>query len=494
MIGKIFDRHGAFLIFFSTLIIYLLGISNYSTIDGWGYAADIVNSTMLFRPHHLLYSATGFVWVKIITYLIPYAEAIFLLKIFNALVASATILVLFKLLVKLNIDKRDAVIMSLFASVCWGFLRFAIENETYIVPTFLSLLASYFYLQARLDKRSILYILSGFFASLACLYHQIMFFWWLALAIPLLSRTNWKKFMVFTLPALIVPATYILIAAIEGVNLSAKSLIQFVLSDYYNGNATIEFSYKIIAIGLINTARTFIQLHGYIGNLLTSTWYWWIHVATTLLFVILSVKSVATKKLTLKLNDDFLRTHFIALLLQIAFAFLAGGNAEFMAMVPILFVIVTSKHKQIRSFFLYSTVALAIWNISFGVLPYKVYGRDSSDLVIGSIEKSGNERVAYLLSNAPKVVNRLEYYNLKAPIIIRYNEVSSQELLSSIDSLLSQGYTVYTNCINQPSVISRASLVSTTSKKVDFSRFNIHCIDSTQTPSGWVYLHKIEKR
>lgn len=49
---------------FFFLLVYLLFPTNNSTVDGWGYAEEIKYGYNLFRSHHLLYNALGFVLLK----------------------------------------------------------------------------------------------------------------------------------------------------------------------------------------------------------------------------------------------------------------------------------------------------------------------------------------------------------------------------------------------------------------------------------------------
>ena len=114
---KFFERWGATFVATLLLLIYILGISNLSTIDGWGYAADIVNSSNLLRPHHLLYTITGFYWVKIWHFFLPNAETIYLLKLMNALCASVTAFILFKLLRLVKVDTIQTTIYTIIAGL-----------------------------------------------------------------------------------------------------------------------------------------------------------------------------------------------------------------------------------------------------------------------------------------------------------------------------------------------------------------------------------------
>lgn len=495
MIEKFFERWGAAATAILLLLIYILGISNLSTIDGWGYAADIVNGNSLLRPHHLLYSITGFYWVKLIHVVLPNAEAIYLLKLLNAICASITAFIFFRLLRLMGVEALRTAALTIAAGLSWGFLRFSIENETYIIPIMLSVGASYLYLKAEYTQKSSSLICSGLMAALACLYHQVMFFWWFALAIATLPKLNHKNYkpLLFLASALIVPAVYILAMLSQGIDINLTNFFRFIFSDYYTGNASSELNSTILMVGIINLFRTFFQIHGYINYLIAHSWLWWIPLVTTgVALAHFSFQLVKYKKLIGL--ERFHKIHLLALLLQVGFAFIAGGNAEFMAMVPSLTIISATSLSVKRSATVWFAISVAVWNIGYGILPQKIYSTDSSDLVLKSIMQNTNERRAYILADAPKVINRLEYHKIHKPLIVKEASIEPQKFSTTLDSLLLQGYTIYTDCINQPTVASRATLLADVSLEWDkLEGYNITTTDSLVMLGGKVYLTKISR-
>ncbi|MEW5845478.1 MAG: hypothetical protein AB1777_04335 [Bacteroidota bacterium] len=495
MIEKIFEKWGAVLTGLLLLTAYLLGISGTSTTDGWGYAADIVNGNSLLRPHHLLYSITGFYWVQLIHTLLPNAETIYLLKLLNALCASITAFIFFRLLRLIGVDALQTTAFTIVAGLSWGFLRFAIDNETYIIPIMLSVGASYFYLKTEYIPKSSSMIWSGLLAALACLYHQVMFFWWLALAVASISALNRKNYkpLLFLVPAVMVPIAYILAMESEGTTININSFFHFVFHDYCTGNASIELNLNILWIGIINLFRAFIQIHGYILFILTQSWVWWVPLVVSGLATIVFLLKLFRHKKPFRI-ERFQTIHLWALLLQVGFAFFAGGNAEFMAMVPFLATVVVSGMVSNRSTAIWLAISVTVWNISFGILPQRFFPADSSDLVLKSIEKYPTEKKAYILTDASKVINRLEYYQLQKPLIVKEDTIQSQNIVAITDSLLAKGYQVYTNCISYPKVASRATMLK--SKSIDWGKlvgYHITPTDSVVTPSGKVFLIKISR-
>jgi len=492
---KFFERWGATIVATLLFLIYILGISNLSTIDGWGYAADIVNSSNLLRPHHLLYTITGFYWVKIWHVFLPNAETIYLLKLMNTLCASVSAFILFKLLRLVKVDAIQATIYTIIAGLSWGFLRFSIENETYTIPVMLAIWASYLFLKAENSAKTSNMVYSGLLSASACLYHQIMFFWWIALAIGTIRKLNSRDYkpLLFLAPAAIVPAAYILAMLSMGIEINFTSFFRFIFSDYYTGNASIELNSTILMVGIINLFRTFFQMHGYINYLLAHSWLWWIPlVVSGIAFAFFSFWFVRYTKPTRL--EKFHKIHLLALVLQVGFAFMAGGNAEFMAMVPFLTIITATGLTIKRNATVWFAISVSVWNISFGVLPQKIYQADGSELVIKSITQNTNERRAYILTDAPKVINRLEYLQIQKPLIVKEVSIEPQKLYVTLDSLQLKGYTIYTDCINQPRVTSRATLITDVSLEWDnLEGYKTTTIDSLEMLGGKVYLTKISR-
>lgn len=492
---KFFERWGAAIVATPLFLIYILGISDFSTTDGWGYAADIINGNSLLRPHHLLYSITGFYWVKLCHVFQPNAETIYLLKLMNALCASVAAFILFKLLRLANVDTLQATIYTITAGLSWGFLRFSIENETYTIPVMLAVSASYLFLKAENSPKTSNIFFSGLLSASACLYHQIMVFGWIALAIATireLSNRNYKP-LLFLAPAAIVPTAYIIAMLSMGIDINITNFFRFIFSDYYTGNATIELNSIVLMVGIINLFRAFFQVHGYIHFILTQSWLWWTPFLVSgfalIMFLIKLFKQIKPIRL-----ERFQMIHLWALIMQVGFALVAGGNAEFMAMVPFLAIVAVSDVLANYSTTLWLAISVTVWNVTFGILPQKFFPADSSDLVLKSIEKYPAEKKAYILTDAPKVINRLEYQKVKKPLIVKEASVEPKKVHAILDSLLLQGYTIYTDCINQPQVTSRATLITKGNLKWDkLEGYTTVTTDSLPTLGGKVYLTKVTR-
>ncbi|MEJ7658680.1 MAG: hypothetical protein WKG07_03170 [Hymenobacter sp.] len=98
---------------------------------------------------------------------------------------------------------------------CFGMLRFATENETYMQPLLLALLASLAWARAlRTEKNSGRWLLlAGLLAAGACLVHQLMVWWWLGLLLGLRPWRGWPaaaQALWCVAPAVLVPLAYAL--------------------------------------------------------------------------------------------------------------------------------------------------------------------------------------------------------------------------------------------------------------------------------------------
>ena len=235
----------------------------------------------------------------------------------------------------------------------------------------LAIWASYLFLKGESSPKISNMVYSGLLSASACLYHQIMFL------VDCPYNWNHKEIksqglqtLLFLAPAVIVPAAYILAMLSMGIDINFTSFFRFIFSDYYTGNASIELNSTILMVGIINLFRTFFQMHGYINYLLAQSWLWWIPlVVAGIAFAFFSFWFVRYTKPTRL--EKFHKIHLLALVLQVGFAFMAGGNAEFLAMVPFLTIITATSLSIKRLATVCFAISVSVWNISFGVLPQR---------------------------------------------------------------------------------------------------------------------------
>lgn len=482
------------IVIFFFLLLYILGANANSSLDAWGYAAQVNCGDDLFQPHHLLYSFLGYLWVSFVNLFFE-IDTLLLLKTLNAVFASATLFVLSVLLKILNPKSKTNIMLLILAGSSWGIMRFATENETYIIPLFFSLVGSYFLLVDNKSEKHI--VLAGFFAALATLFHQIMFFWWLGLFLGTVFQRKAKSAVLYTLPALIVPLAYSVVTYSKYGTFSVDLLIRFIFSDYFSGTASIEFGGKSLLLLFIGIIRSFVQVHGYIANLLPeSYWYWFLGaicflmVCTGFLLIVSRIKTMRFK------GSSTFWVYAIIMLFHLIFALLAGGNSEFLVMLPVLIVIILTFIENIN-ITAFSAIVFGVlaWNIGFGLIPLKFKTLDGSGMVVNHIITNKQEKSAYILYSLPLIENELNYRGIKSDaILLKFTDIQQITIQDSISNLLSKGYKVYTDAFDRPKTLSREYIVLDQSIYITFfEEYNKKPIYSMKTISGIYYLTELVK-
>lgn len=191
-----------------------------ATGDAWYYAACARWGQELWQPHHLLYNGIGHLWLRLVGATGPAPAgllALTWLQRLNALAGGACLLALARLLKRAGTPAPAIPAWLLLVGSCFGVLRFATENETYILPLLLALLGSLAWARA-LPAEAARYRwlrLAGLLAAGACLVHQLMVWWWLGLLLglrPWGGRAGRRAALSYALPALVVPLAYALVA------------------------------------------------------------------------------------------------------------------------------------------------------------------------------------------------------------------------------------------------------------------------------------------
>src|SRR5690606_7110177 len=128
-------------------------------------------------------------------------------------------------------------------------------------------------------------LLSSFFAAVACLFHQIHFFWWLGLMFGFfVVHKSFKTLFFYILPAWIVPLGYISVVVFyKKLPLNLENLLHFVLRDFYKGSVIAEFGLKTIFFSLVSLVRTFLQVHPTIWAVLQKNFLFFIPLILSLI-------------------------------------------------------------------------------------------------------------------------------------------------------------------------------------------------------------------
>ena len=460
--------------------LYILFPSSNNTTDSLAYASEMRDGINLFRPHHLLYNALGYVLIHITGVTKPLPFMCFI----NAVFAIGCLLVMRLILMPFAGEKvRAAIIVLLGAS--FGFMRFSIDNEAYIVPLFFSLLASW----VLLAKKNVL--LAGFFAATACLFHQIHFFWWLGLLIFIIQAfgsSRRKSMGQYMLMALIVPAVYLLVFMLT--RNDCNTIFEFVFHDYVKyDDVSLTFKPVTFLLAPINLFRTFFQVHGYFLPLLQRFGYLWIGVLLAVFFLLLGVFSL--KNAIKKKNPDFYDNrfaiaHLYIFFLQFLFAFLSDGNAEFMVMLPFAFCIfLVIKYELKKKLVIYIALGLFLWNITLGLIPSHFYELGPEAGMTRYIRAHPDE--TYLLRDKNWVENLLFYHHPQQNYHLNNASILKEDAL---DSVVRANYRVLTDLVNNEAFMSRAKMISKFNDAI-FEKYKIAPVDSFEYDLGKVCIYSI---
>ena len=323
------------------------------------------------------------------------------------------IFVFYKVLLALKYNQNQSFYWTLLVAGCFGILRFSLENETYILPLFFALLGSHLITNFN-NSKSHEYM--GFLLlAISVLFHQSYIFWFIAFAVSGIYR---RRFMAIFLSAFTIVLFYILFAI-----QSNQSISSFILHDVDAGLVQVIPNINNLKFTLINGFRTIFQVH---GNMLILIKNWTvlslIGIGGALLFFYglgISLKkqlrrfASKIKQLASLANliNRAQNPFFIAFILQLGFAFYSVGNAEFMVMLPMLFILsfhdeIIPKLTHIRK------MALGIWiyNTVFFIVPTFMGSFNDIGLTskLLSTERSTKPFV-FISTNAIAIQNQLEY-------------------------------------------------------------------------------------
>lgn len=468
--------------------------TNNSTLDAFNYAANIRYGQDLFSPHHLLYNFFLYYIVNFIKLFLPNIEVLSSLKAINSFFVLATLFVLYKILLKLKFKINEILVLLLFVAFSYNTLRFGTENETYIIPIFFSILGTFFFLKY-IEKPNFKFIfLSGLFASIACLFHQIHFFWWLGLLLGLiLYHKNYKSIFVFSISAIIVPISYILVIYFYlQEKITFFSLSHFIFHDYYTGSAKSEIGLFNFVFIIISSFRSFFQIHPNIIFLIKKNSIYIIPIIILFFWIIKTIILICRHSLFVKreiTNYIFLKTSILILVLHFLFAFYSVGNVKFLVMIPLLFTITIFYSLKFNKKFLKVTIfLLLIWNFMYGVYPNNKYNFYNHEFLVDYIYKHPKD--LFFVEN-PDVIN-LFYYNTG---IDNYDKIILKEKVKSnreMDSIIEK-YDIYTDIINKPVIFNRSKVLSNKTNIFDFNKYKIEKVSEYSSFYGVSTINRIRK-
>lgn len=434
--------------------------TNNSTIDAYCYAADIRFGENLFRPHHLLYNA--FCWL--IYQPFSFIDTLQFLKILNAAIATLGLIIVFNILNLILLNLNQAFWMTLLIFSSFGILRFATENEVYMIPFVLSVWGTLYYMKGVFENKKSYYVLAILILTIAVLFHQLMI-WWLLITlffIGLKSR-RYSILLAFTSGMLIL-GVYSVVLYINGEDyFNIQKLIQFVLNDYYTGEAKNSFGMNYILLTGINLVRSFIQFHGSLFPLVSDHLWLWIPVVLLWSGLIFSVFQLF-RNLKKSSNVRWFY-YFISLaIIYILFSLYAMGNAEFMIMIPFLIIISLTVRYQLNIQWLQLILGcLIVWNIGFGLIV-----NNQKDLYHKNWYLTYQNEHAIFIMQEANLLKNMQYYHThqeaqtiyKLPADYTEKNQSPAFLDTVIINSLKQGKTIYTDIRATMSKGTRKGLLS----------------------------------
>ena len=443
-----------------------------ANIDSWYYAACVNHSWELLNNHHLLYNIWGSIWFTFMQFAFPSCSAIAALNIMNAIAATAALMVFYYLLLQLKQKHSTAIYLSCLAGISFGFMRFATDAETYILPILFSLISTYYLLKS---NTYINLSISAFFSILAVCTHQLHIWWTLALYVGVLTNTSVSKNAKIYFTGLL--STVLIIYFLASLIASDSGFTSYILGQYQKGNAGIDFSFKAILLTLINTVRTIFQYHGLIHFFVLK------HFLISMIFI--KRKQLILKKSRHK--HPITKIFLLAIILHLTFAMLSSGNAEFMAMLPFLVIGYYASQYTItfNSSFSYVIAFTLIWNVYFGLLPYAIEDTNQNKLQVEYTIK--HPKAYFYWQNKPLIENKINYFQ---GFYESYQFVSP----NSIDSLLNLNAVIYTDFGNSSTTQSRESITKANGIQFDTSHVKMVKVDSFYNLYGKNYIYLVAKK
>ncbi|MBU6323962.1 MAG: hypothetical protein KJS92_00605 [Bacteroidetes bacterium] len=460
--------------------------------DAVGYAATQRWDSMHCSAHHVLYH----LWWTLLLQLFPILKGMDLLSLMQAGNALAAGLVLWfsgLIVSRYRAEYTGAVV--LFIGASFGFMRYATENETYIMPLLFGVLALWFITGTFRGK----WWWSALALALAMLFHQSYVFWWMAAVWYAFRTEGIKKALIPSSALLLTALVYQAAAMAEG-----EPLWRFVFHDVYEGGVQTSISLKNFYMTPVSLLRSFIQVHGYM------LWSWkhdgaWsvlLSIAAGGLMVYAGVKLLRNLR---KPDAAPLWKHFLlpALVLHLLFAFYSEGNAEFMVMIPLLLALgmASGAFFPARPVF-FTGLALLFWNLIQGLLPWHFrdfYGH--GQLLAKWVKRPPDW---YLVSEEPVMMRNLYYYHfgvqdsrriLESPEWAVSKGKSADSAVAAMETILASSfinkvwYADYSRYLYNRAAATRAVMPSE-----GINRFRMEAIDSFRNMNGMQHIYLVEGR
>jgi hypothetical protein len=446
-------------------LLYLIFLSNNPTSDSYSNAFSSLSKEDMFRPHHLLYSAFGYLvylpfkWINI--------EPIKLFQTINVLFAAGCLLVVRVMMRRIYLKEALIVASILFIGSCFGFQRFAIDNECYIIPLFFILLSMNFVQSFLIKNKFYKVVLCGLVSVIGCLFHQIAIFTLICSFFVFVFNGKWKNIITFFIISLIIPIVYSLIVFLQEETLSAQLLTNFVLHDYKTSFAEMPILKNVILLSAISFVRTFIQVHGYVFEIFSLYPVISISVISIAIgFLIIGVYfcfKLKKRELTLFNEKRFVRYCWVMLILYFGFAAFSNGNAEFMIIIPFLIILLLIYYfVYLRRAIFGLGLFMFIWNFLFALFPMGYMKLNSNQELYSLVIKE--KEAVFVLKDKVAVDNIYAYKQLNQNISNTYK--LSQVTNEQFSNWIKENKTIYTDYFGGKEALSRVHIAESNTNKI----------------------------
>jgi len=473
--------------FLFTLLYALLPTSN-SGIDGYAYASSVKWFHDIFWPHHLMYCPVGVSVNSFLNLFGFYPDVLSMMKVVNSVSAGFCLLVLHSCMKALEIYKSNYFVI--FCGSCFGFMRFATENETYILPLFCSLTGTLLFILYGKTQKLVRLLFAGICFAIGVLFHQIHGFWYAAFGLILLfnsSSQKLKKGAIFIVPgALLITITYltIYVSLIKNQLIGEKEFVEFIFRDVYSGQVNTQIGLNNIIMTPISFIRSFIQVHGYMKPLIEDYKILLLIPLGLIIIALVSIKSILKngyrREPKMTIISNALLTAFI---FQLSFAFYSVGNAEFMVMLPMIaaLYLVTKFAIPVKPV-LHLAFILLIYNMIFGLAPAHFLDLDGSKPLYSIIQKYPNSE--WLLREPQKLENMFEFN-------FGPNSKKQQIMLRNIPDREEAKNLIYTDFLDMKETLNRGNLLNKVKREVKFVAYHQEAIDSFGFFGGKRVIYKL---
>ena len=483
-----------------TLFYLFMPTVNHSG-DALGYAAECARmldaGTVSWSPHHLLYHPLitySNLWPgKYITDLLHWAQAI------NAVAAGVCLALLYLL----SRRSGNGLTSILLAGSAFGVMRFATENETYVLPILFSLLGSLLLLRYRKSGRR-QQLTAGFLAlSVAILFHQIHVWWWLAAAWAFRKDRTARICMA---------CSVILVAGAYAMAAGAMNIPwwRFPFTDALSGTVVLVPGIDHVKFTAINLIRTWVQVHGSIPWFikasvvcagLAATGIVLISAGTAMAVIDRKSTSIFTKA---GLDQNLFR---LALVLHLIWAIYSAGNAEFMVMIPFLtvlsFPVFINKYRRACALL---AMGMLAWNSGTTLLPNCIFRTDASAFTVEAMRRLtpadgkaywiGRHKVQtenYLSARKALKGSQTEGLNFNMQLLTAPADRGPHTVTEpDIDSLIRAGALVFTDCLEYPEPVSRSTMLTGDKNEDAFKPYRAVGADSFTYFYGKVLIYRLQ--